>query len=269
MKPTLLIALLSCATTGAFGQGWVQFRNYYTGTTPPVDAPVYIEGDGRVNGLDNPLARAALIGGPTNATPASWVGPGNLSMMFYPATSALSTISWVNFRITNGIPNDGGYVAYGSYVARAVPGVDWGGTALVQMVAWQGKFNTWQDAWTAAQTDPNVYIGFSYPLTLKLPSSPFDSNYTYLWGLHSFYIAPVLEPPPLLTGVSASGSDITLTWQSLAGRYYFVEYSTNLAPSPYFKFPIGRNIASGGSTTSWTHTNAVGDPMHFYRVGVQ
>ncbi len=193
MKPILLAALLSSATTGAFGQGSVQFWNYYTGTTPAIDAPVTMWGiplDSR-----SPLWRAALIGGPTTATPASSFSAGTLSTMYYPTTAATSTVSWVNFRSGTTPPLAPGYVNCGSYIARAVPGVDWGGTALVQMVAWQGNFITWRDAWNAFQSGvPGVLIGWSNPLTLKLPSSPTDPNFTYLWGLNSFDIGFVPEP---------------------------------------------------------------------------
>lgn len=195
MKSILLVTLLSCSTTVAFGQGQVQFRNYVTSTTPAIDAPVYFSVSGPLLDSSNPLWRAALIGGPTTATVASWRGPGTLQMMFYPATDGTTTISWVTFRSGTTPPAAPGYVATGLSAARAVPGVDWGGTALVQMVAWQGNFTTWQDAWSAFQWGyPDVLIGMSNPLTLKLPSSPSDLNATYLWGLNSFAIFPVPEP---------------------------------------------------------------------------
>ena len=62
------------------------------------------------------------------------------------------------------------------------------------MVAWQGNFNTYADAWTAFQTDPGVLVGASNPLTLQLPTGPTDPNLTYLWGLNAFSIHWVPEP---------------------------------------------------------------------------
>lgn len=209
MKKLLLTAVLIGTAACAFGQGAVQFRNYYTGTTPAIDAPVHLDTlAGQLLDASNPLWRAALIGGPTTATPASMSTAGTLQMMFYPTTAATSTTSWVTFRASpgTGAPNAPGYVAYGSTVARAVPGVDWGGTALVQMVAWQGNYTTWADAYAAAAAGtPNVLIGVSNPLTLKLPSGPTDPNATFLWGLNSFAIAPIPEPTTFaLAGLGAA-----------------------------------------------------------------
>ncbi len=203
MKTNLIVALFITATAAAFGQGWVQFRNYYTGTTPPVDAPVYLYGYGLADGSTG--CRAALIGGPTTATPTSASTLGTLQMMFYPTTAATSTISWVGFRTGSTPPAFAGYVAYGSTVARAVPGVDWGGTALVQMVGWQGNYTTWADAYNAALAGtPGVMIGWSNPLTLQLPSSATDPNFAYLWGLNSFVIG-IPEPNSFaLLGVGAA-----------------------------------------------------------------
>ncbi len=207
MKKLLLTAVLIGTSACAFGQGWVQFRNFYAGTSPAVDAPVrLLSPTGQLLDSSNNLWRAALIGGPTTGTAASLSTAGTLQMMFYPTTAATSTISWVNFRSGTTPPAAPGYVAYGSSVPRAVPGVDWGGTALVQMVAWQGNYTDWASAWDAANRGvADVLIGFSNPLTLKLPSSSTDPNFTYLWGLNSFFIAPIPEPTTFaLAGLGAA-----------------------------------------------------------------
>ncbi len=215
MKTKLLAVVLSCVVAGAFGQGQVQFRNYFTGTTPNVDAPVYSSDYGIYLDSSNPLWRAALIGGPTTATPASAQTPGTLQMMFYPTTAATSTISWVNFRSGTTPPAAPGYVAYGSTVARAVPGVDWGGTALVQMVAWEGDYTTWAEAYAAAVVGtPPVQIGWSNPLILKLPSGPTDPNYTYLWGLQPFAIASIIVPEPGVLSLAGLGAVALLMFRS-------------------------------------------------------
>ncbi|HEY5912472.1 MAG TPA: hypothetical protein VJA21_17860 [Verrucomicrobiae bacterium] len=191
MKTKLLTLCLTCGAITAWAQGVVQFRTYYAGTTPAIDARVF--GPDRVTPLDNsnPLWRAALIGGPTTGTPANpWAGVmGNLSMMYNPT---ITTLTWSNFRA----PPNAGYVS-NLNVNRAVPGVDWGGTALVQMVAWQGNYNTWAEAYTAGFSGtPNVLLGVSNPLILTLPSSSQSPLLTYLWGLDSFYIScgPCPEP---------------------------------------------------------------------------
>jgi hypothetical protein len=202
MKKILLTALLCCATASVFAQGVVQFRNYWTSTTPAVNAPVGIQGGALLN-ASNPLWRAALIGGPVGATPTDGMMVlGNLSMMYYTVNT---TVTWVNFRTGATPPAADGYINVGSSTARVVPGVDWGAQAVVQMVAWQGNFTTYADAWTAAQTDPTVLIGASSALTLQLPASSTDPNLTYLWGLNAFNIHPVPEPATLaLAGLGAA-----------------------------------------------------------------
>jgi len=203
MKKLLLTALLVGATAGAFGQGVVQFRNYWTSTTPAVNAPVYLDSvGGTLLNAGNTLWRAALIGGPLGTAPTSDFVLGGLNLMYY---TAQTTITWVNFRTGTTPPAADGYINVGSSTARVVPGVDWGQQALVQMVAWQGNFTTYAAAWQAAQTDSTVKIGFSAPLTIQLPASSTDPNLSYLWGLQSFAIHSVPEPTTFaLAGLGAA-----------------------------------------------------------------
>ncbi len=198
MKTHILIAILSCAAFGAFAQGQVQFLNFFqgTGTTPLVDARVFFA-DGTTP-LDNSNTgwRAALLGGPTNLRPANanpghegWYEMGTLPMLWNPTTT---TLTWVNFQ---GAPNQGYVLSPPRSAAREVEGVDWGGTALIQMVAWQGNYVTWMDAFNAFNSGAvGVLIGTSNPLTLALPSSPNDPRLAYLVGLQSFSIQWVPEP---------------------------------------------------------------------------
>ena len=194
MKTTLLTVLLSCTAISAFAQGVVQFRTFDASSTPPVDARVYLDWYGGTP-LDNsnPLWRAALVGGPTTGTPyevrifSGHFIEGNLQMLYNPVNT---TLSWVNFRA----PPNAGYVNVAA-ANRLVPGVDWGGTALVQMVAWQGNYTTWADAFAACRAGvPGVLAGVSNPLTLTLPTGPTSPNLTYLVGLRSFGIGPTPEP---------------------------------------------------------------------------
>ncbi len=188
MKTFVIATLLSWQCLAAFGQGQVQFRNYVTYTTPPIDARVYEDSLGGVLLDGNCTCRAALIGGPTTGTPTSWTTLGNLQMMYSPGNT---TLTWVGFRTGTTAPNLSGTVNVGTQAARVVPGVDWGGTALVQMVAWEGPYTNWTDAWNAAhEPGATVRIGFSIPLTLMLPSNPASPILTYLWGLQPFVCGP-------------------------------------------------------------------------------
>jgi hypothetical protein len=191
-----IVALLLASAAVAHGQGMVQFRNYWAATTPSINAPVYLDAVGgmRLN-ASNPLWRAALVGGPAETgIPWGWGRQGNLQMMYYPNNT---TITWVNFRSGTNPPAADGYVNVGSSASRVVPGVDWGGLAMVQMVVWEGLANTIDDVWQLNYPRPpsgHYYVGFSNPLILQLPSSSTDPNLTYLWGLQPFAINWVPEP---------------------------------------------------------------------------
>jgi hypothetical protein len=68
-----------------------------------------------------------------------------------------------------------------------------------------------------------------------------------------------------LLSASPDSSDVTLTWQSVAGVNYFFERSSNLG-SP-FRF-LATDLIGQAGTSSYTDTNATGTERFFYRVGV-
>ncbi|MCX6632915.1 MAG: hypothetical protein NTW28_35405, partial [Candidatus Solibacter sp.] len=68
-----------------------------------------------------------------------------------------------------------------------------------------------------------------------------------------------------LLSATPAGTNVTVTWQSVAGVSYFVERSTNLA-SPFT--PLGTGIPGQSGTTTYTDTSAAGLAPLFYRVGV-
>jgi hypothetical protein len=77
------------------------------------------------------------------------------------------------------------------------------------------------------------------------------------------------DPRSALRLVSAmpTGTNATVTWQSVAGVSYFLERSTNLASQGSFA-PIVTNILGQAGTTTYADTNAVGPGPFCYRVGV-
>ena len=64
-----------------------------------------------------------------------------------------------------------------------------------------------------------------------------------------------------------AGTNVTVTWQSVAGVSYFLERGTTLAGHPAFSL-LATNLLGQAWTTSYTDTNAAGGVQLFYRVGV-
>jgi len=71
----------------------------------------------------------------------------------------------------------------------------------------------------------------------------------------------------LLTPVS-NGTSLTVTWESVAGRSYFLECSADVSPTSAFT-RIATDVVAQTNTTSFVHTNAVGASLRFYRVCVE
>jgi hypothetical protein len=71
-----------------------------------------------------------------------------------------------------------------------------------------------------------------------------------------------------LLSVSNSASGITVNWQSVANRTYYLQRSTNLSSPPAFS-SIASNIVEHAATTSLEDTTATNAGPYFYRVGVQ
>ncbi len=65
-----------------------------------------------------------------------------------------------------------------------------------------------------------------------------------------------------------NGSGVTITWQSVGGRTYFLERSADLATHTPFTL-VTSNIVGQAGTTGYSDTNAIGTGPYFYRVGVQ
>ena len=70
-----------------------------------------------------------------------------------------------------------------------------------------------------------------------------------------------------MVGATSAGTNVIVTWQSVAGASYFLERGANLAG--YSQLSLrATNLLGQAGTTSYTDTNAVGRVQLFYRVGV-
>ena len=70
-----------------------------------------------------------------------------------------------------------------------------------------------------------------------------------------------------LLSASPTGTNVTVTWQSVAGVSYFLERCTNLASLPPLSL-LATNLPGQPGTTSFADTNTAGASLFFYRVGV-
>jgi hypothetical protein len=71
----------------------------------------------------------------------------------------------------------------------------------------------------------------------------------------------------LMVEARPAGTNVTVTWQSVAGITYWLERCTGLAGHPAFSL-LATNLLGQAGTTSYTDTNAAGRVRSFYRVGV-
>jgi hypothetical protein len=68
-----------------------------------------------------------------------------------------------------------------------------------------------------------------------------------------------------LLSATPIGTNVTVSWQSVAGVNYFLARSANLA-APFT--PVTTNIIGQAGTTTYRDTNASSAGPFFYRVGV-
>lgn len=194
MKKLLVLGLLASMGLSAIGQGIVYFNNRVTGV---VDAKIYVDTVGSAllpGGTAGVDFRAALLGGAQGSTASSMAGIGTLALLANPA----GTATWVNFRTG----------AAAGYVGNTDParnsGLPYGSTGMFQVVAWQGNYANWAEAYAAGMAGLTK-IGWSNPVTVTTTASATDPSTPYLVGLQPFAIALVPEPSSMaLLGLGAA-----------------------------------------------------------------
>jgi hypothetical protein len=112
---------------------------------------------------------------------------------------------------------------------------------------------------------------YGLPITTNIDTSDSDGTGMNNWqkwiaGLNPTNPASVLAMLPVANTNDSGG--ITVSWDSVNNRLYFLQSSTNLAAQPVFS-TIQSGIAGQAGTTSFTDTTATNGGPYFYRVGVQ
>ena len=134
----------------------------------------------------------------------------------------------------------GGTVDMGAY--------EYQGPGMSEFLGWLAQFSLPTDG-TADFTDPDG-DGLNNWQEWRCGTDPNDALSALL----------LLPPAPV-------GADVTLTWQSVTNRNYFLEWSTDLSATPAF-LPLATNLPGQPGTTTFTHTNGAGLGPCFFRVAV-
>ncbi|HUL51503.1 MAG TPA: lamin tail domain-containing protein, partial [Candidatus Nitrosotalea sp.] len=108
------------------------------------------------------------------------------------------------------------------------------------------------------------------PAANQAPSTNFvtvratDNGVPPLSDTKTFRIVANSLPPLRVTSVSmAANGQLTLTWDSVAGKIYQLEYKDNLDTTSWS--PLGTPYTATGPSTSVTN-NTTGTPLRFYRI---
>jgi hypothetical protein len=116
-----------------------------------------------------------------------------------------------------------------------------------------GDYGDW---WSSGSHTPQVQDAFATPAV----TPNLGVELTVLDVIGYDYIVAAL--PPRIQSVGRSGNNIVLTWNSMAGRTYQVQYTPSVSPTSWNN--VGSPVAATGPTTS------ISDPMlpngRFYRV---
>jgi len=214
MKKAIITAALAAVSAAVFGQGQVQFTTYNASADTitgngfsTFNSPVYVDqvGGTKISGTQGRIEMigAALAGGVGTSvkTDGSQV-LGNLADLY---NSATTTLTWVNFgtATAGAVSKQVGYASVGSTTTRILPTVAYGGSALVQVVAWYGStaanYSTWQQAFNAAYgigvaMDTGLKIGASSPMTVTHTSTSSSDPNVPIPSFSSFAVISVPEP---------------------------------------------------------------------------
>lgn len=184
-------------------------------------------------------------------------GPGNIADV----PRFVTTNGWSNLRLQSNSPCiNAGNNSYTAAVTdldgrpRIVGGtVDMGayeyqGPGMSEFIAWLRSYGLPTDG-AADTTDPDA-DGLNTWQEWRCQTDPTNA-------------LSVLR----LLSAARTGTDVTVTWQSVAGVSYFLERSTDLSATRPFT-SLATNLPGQSGATSFTDTNASAASRLFYRVGV-
>ncbi len=136
-----------------------------------------------------------------------------------------------------------------------------GGTVDLGAYEWQTPASVISYAWLQQYGLPaDGSVDFA-----NLDGTTFNVYQDWIAGLNPTNPASVLAlQPPAATNTTG----LTVTWQSVSTRNYYLQSSTNLSGLPAFT-SIQSNIIGQAGFTSFTDTTATNGGPYFYRVGIQ
>ncbi len=111
-------------------------------------------------------------------------------------------------------------------------------------------------------TPDNSFAGTTNSVTIVVTDdNPWAVNAQQLSDAKTFQV--YVAPPLMLSGTVLSNDALTLTWGSISGTTYRVQYDTQLGDSNWIDLPP--DVTATSSTSSQTDTNLT-DMQRFYRV---
>lgn len=111
--------------------------------------------------------------------------------------------------------------------------------------------------------------GFGLPTTAAMASTDSDGDGVNNYSEWRAGTSPTNSTSVFrIMGFTNSPTSATVTWQSVAGRNYWIERATNLGPVPSFQV-IATNIPGVGGPKTYIDNTANSVVPNYYRIGVQ
>lgn len=171
--------------------------------------------------------------------------------------------------------NFGAFLGQGSFVATLSQNLPTQPGQLYQLSFWLNNpiadtpqiFGAQWDTTNVllALTNPPVldWTNYQFLVTATTTNTPllfFERNDPNYYGLDDVTVTPV--PPVAFSTAALTGGNLEMTWNSLAGLNYEVDYTTNLAP---VNWQLLQTLTATNNTCGLTETN-VQEEQRYYRL---